>query len=201
MDVRFKRPSTCSAQRADEPPTILFAAAFLDGLVWHERIGHSIFERCTEFVFRVADLPFRREAVHSRNCLSRGRLSSRVDIPDLLCAGRPLLLAVGEYSTFGDTEFMERLGIGFAPPAISLLWCVRVLGRSGSLYPLHLDLFLGWAWSIRFVPSTEAAIGRGHQHRRIAAPVLTMVGNYAARSLRGRPSATLSVVKAAAGVL
>src|SRR5207247_10269352 len=68
--------------------------------------------------------------------LSRGRLSSRVDIPDLLCAGRALLLAVGEYSTLGDTEFMECLGIRFAPPAISLLWCVRVLERSGSLYPL-----------------------------------------------------------------
>src|SRR5216117_3002933 len=92
---------------------------------------------------------------------------------------------------------MERLGIGFAPPAISLLWCVRVLGRSGSLYPLHLDLFLGWAWSIRFVPSTEAGIGRGHQHRRIAPPVLTMASNYAGCSFRGRPSATLSVVKAA----
>src|SRR5437762_13348043 len=124
-------------------------------------------------------------------------LSSSLSLHDAL----PILfLAVGQYSTFGDTEFMECLGIRFAPPAIFLLWCVRVLGRSGSLYSLHLDLFLGWAWSIRFVPSTEAGIGRGHQHRRIAAPILTMVGNYAGRSLRGRPSAALSIAKVAAGV-
>src|SRR5207247_935698 len=133
--------------------------------------------------------------------LSRGRLSSRVDIPDLLCAGRALLLAVGEYSTFGDAEFMECLGIRFAPPAISLLWCVRVLGRSGSLYPLHLDLFFGWAWSIRFVSSTEAAIGCGHQHRRIAAPILTVVGNYAGCCLRRWPSAALHMAEAATSIL
>src|SRR5467141_3058505 len=98
MGIRFAGFFPCYAQRANQSTTILSAVAYMDGMVWHERIGHSIVEHSAESVFYLVDLLFLCTTFQPGNCLPCGNLSNHLDVSDLLRARGALFFAAGEYS-------------------------------------------------------------------------------------------------------